>query len=242
MNANARSLAGLMLALALIAVAATPTLAQTPQPRSPQVAIGGTGLQVYLVTVGESIDVLHDQIIGELARSTVFGGSTFTILLELGQTSSGTVFGLYNGHDANPVLMPLFPATATTSWFAVVSYRTSPTRATMNVFDEFATLRSTQTILGADRNAIGFYASGPAGTFYSQDHLNPGGAAQCLFFRGTGVNAGTMWLALEGQPFASGDRDFDDQIVFLESGSLGSTPGIVDNVHTSWGQLKTRFR
>ncbi|MEQ1834116.1 MAG: hypothetical protein ABL977_13770 [Candidatus Eisenbacteria bacterium] len=217
---------------------AAPWAAAAPTLRSPQVTLGGTGLQAFLDSRGESIDVQQDQIVGELVRSNVSNLAPFTIQFELGATGGGTTIGLYNGHDQNPVLMPVFPASAVAGWFAVASYRLAPTRVIINVFDRDAVLYSTQTFLGGDRNAIGFFVLGPGGMFYAQDHRNPNGAPQCLFFPGTGIFGGSMWLAFEGQPFVGGDRDFEDAVLFVESGNSG----IVDNLHTTWGQLKQRFR
>ncbi len=231
-----RALGAGMLASALLTA---PCTAATFQLRSPQVMINGGGIQGYLNAIGENIDVQRDQIVGALIRASVISNnSAVTIQFELSGTAGGNAIGLYDGHDANPVLMPVFPTSAVAGWFAVASYRLSPTRVTVNVFDETAALRSTQTFLGGDRNAIGFFLSGPGGLLYSQDHRNPNGAPQCLFFPGTGINSGSMWLAFEAEPFVGGDHDFDDAIVFVEAPFTSLTP----NLHTTWGQLKQRFR
>lgn len=207
--------------------------------RSPQIRLGGTALQSYLNSVPQSIDAAQGQFVGELVRSNTFSNQVFTIQIELDLATPGTVCGLYNGHDANPALMPLFPAEASIGWFAVATFRPAPARLIVNVLDANVTLRSNTIFLGADRNAVGFYASSPAGTFYSQDSRNPDGAAQCLFFRGTGQDVEGVWLALELQPLVSSDRDFDDTVLFLET---FAPAGIVETMHSSWGQLKARFR
>lgn len=222
----------------LAAAIAMPSAARAVTLRSPQVTLGGTGLQSFLNSVGETIDAQHDQIVGELLQATVSNNSTYTLQIELGPATAGTVLGVYSGHDANPTLMPVFPAAAAPQWFATISYRTGPGRATVNLFDDFASFRGTTVYLGADRNAIGFYVAGPSGTYYSQDSRNPDGAAQCLFFRGTGINSGTMWLAFEEQPYSTGDHDFDDAVCFVETVFSSVTP----TLHTTWGQLKQRFR
>ena len=206
--------------------------------RSPQVPVSGSALQTFLNLTGESIVVGQDQFIGELLSSSVSNNSTYTIQFELTRDTTGAVVGLYNGHDATPTLMPVFPANATTGWFAVTSFRSPPTRGIVNVFDGNATLVGSSTYLGADRNAIGFYVSGPRGTFYSQDSRNPDGAAQLLFYRGTGLNTGSVWIAFEEQPLAESARDFNDHVLFVET-IFGS---LVPTLHSSWGQLKQRFR
>ena len=216
------------------------------QPRVPQAVVHGGVLQGYLNGVGESIVVSSDQIDVGLLTAGASSNSTFTIQVELGANVHGIASGIYNGHDPYPALMQIFPAGASIYWFAVISFRTAPTRAVVNVFDESAALAGTTTYLGADRQAIGFYVQGAGGTFYSQDARNPGAAPQLLFFRGTGINLGSAWMAVEDQPAASaGGADYDDVIWFVEpiapcvrcDGNSELTP--VEN--SSWGELKARF-
>ncbi len=221
----------------LAAAMVMPSASHAATLRTPQIAVGGTALQSYFNLQFENIAVGRDQANVELLRPAGIGNFAFTLLIELGPTTPGTLMGFYNGHDGSPTLMPLFPVNATSGWFAVASFRTTPSRVTVNVLDQNATLVSSTIHLGADRNAIGFYVSGPGGTFFSQDHRNPDGAAQCLFFRGTGINSGSMWFAFEEQPLLSGDRDFDDAVCFIEASSPDFTP----TLHTTWGQLKQRF-
>ena len=71
--------------------------------------------------------------------------------------------------------------------------------------------------------------------FYTQDARNPGGNPQALTYAGTGINSGSWWLAWEDTPFAGGDDDFCDALLFLES----VNPVPVNK--TSWGSLKARF-
>jgi hypothetical protein len=204
--------------------------------RVPQVAVSGTALHGRFVGWWESIDVGRDQLDAELVRSS---GGSFTMQLELAATSPQTTVGLYDGHAADPTLLPIFPGHAADGWFAVLSFRTSPVRVVVNLFDNLATLISSTTYLGANRNAIGFYVQGPNDTFYSQDARNPGGSPQGLYFRGTGLNTGQLWLAFEDRSLESGsDRDFDDAILFMEMNPSGLAP--VES--TTWGRLKRRFR
>lgn len=65
---------------------------------------------------------------------------------------------------------------------------------------------------------FGFYLSGPGGTFFSQDGLNPGDAPQMLAYYSLNNSAysGTdkeFLLAFEDLPFARSDRDFNDLVV-----------------------------
>ena len=53
------------------------------------------------------------------------------------------------------------------------------------------------TVLGADRNAIGFYRATPHATYFTQDSLNPAGEPRALFYAGTGFNTGSLWLTWE---------------------------------------------
>jgi hypothetical protein len=231
------------LAVLFVEVATTGTTSP-PTPvagklRVPQVAVNGTGLHARFLGWAESIDVARDQFDAELVKSSVSLNSTFTMQIELAATSPQTVVGLYDGHAAGPTLIPVFPGHAVEEWFSVLSFRTNPVRVIVNVFDYLATLSSSTSYPGANRNAIGFYVQGPNGTFYSQDARNPGGRPQGLYFRGTGLNTGQLWLALEDQSLQSGsDRDFDDAILFVEN-TVGS---VVPVETTTWSRLKARFR
>jgi hypothetical protein len=94
----------------------------------------------------------------------------------------------------------------------------------------------TRSHLGITGSGFGFYVQGPGGTLYSQDVRNPGGAAQALFFAGTGIDSGSWWICLESAPQGVSDQDFDDAILFNET--VVGLP-----VHkASWGELKARFR
>jgi len=207
--------------------------------RSPQVPVNGSGLQSVLNSYGESINVLQDQIDAQLLRVLAAPGVTSTLQIELSRTDGSSV-GLYDGHAAVPTLVPLFPPEATAGWFAVASFRSSPTRVVVNVFDVSAVLTGHSVTLGGDKFGIGLYVSGPGGTFYSQDARNPGGSPQWLFFAGTGIYIGSWWLAAEDRSITGGaDGDFDDVVVFVESTSEG--PYTTPALRSSWGRVKARF-
>jgi len=222
--------------LLVLGLAAAPSSAM-PAPsqlRQPQVPVSGTGLQQYLNGVGETIDARTDQWNAQLLESTVSNNVTFTLQLELGPHTPGTVLGIYAGTAAVPDLMPVFPGSSAPGWFAVVSFRNSPTRVIVNLFDAAANFLGHATFPGGDRNAIGFYLATANTTWFSQDDRNPSGEPRCLLYPGTGIDAGSVWLAWEdGDP---ADSDFDDSIVFDESVNIDPVR------QTTWGALKSRFR
>jgi hypothetical protein len=208
--------------------------------RSPQIAVQGTGLQSYLNSVGETIVVSMEQSDVQHWQSTTSNNSfSFTIQVELGPKDPSASVGFYSASAVTPELYEMFPAEATSGWFAVVSYRSAPVRAIVNIFDASAALRSTRTYLGPDRNSIGFYESGPGGTFYTEDARNPDGRAKWLTFPGEGINSGSWWIAGEETAVAAGssDQDYDDTILFLESSGCGCTA----TVSSTWGALKARY-
>ncbi len=228
-----RTVTMIMGTIALVAIAGTASAAL----RVPQIAVGGGGLQGYLNSVGESINVNTDQNAAQRWASTVSNNSTFTIQVELAGNAASNSLGLYNASTVGaPLLYQVFPGAATAGWFAVASFRTAPVRVVVNLFDANAALQGTVTYLGADKNDFGFYLMGPGGLFYTQDSRN-GGNAQALTYAATGINSGSWWLCWEDLAIGGGsDQDYDDAVLFLESVNP------VPVSQTSWGQLKSRFR
>jgi hypothetical protein len=223
----------LLAVFALVVIAGSASAAL----RVPQVAVtGGTSgvLQSYLNSVGESINVTTDQVDAQRWASTVSTNSTFTIQVELGTFAPANGIGIYNASDpaAVPPLYQVFPGAATAGWFAVASFRSLPTRVTVNLFDNNAALVGSTIYLGADRLDFGFWLHGPGGLYFSQDARNPGGLPHALAFAGTGLNSGSWWLGLE----EAGDATFADAVLFMES--INPTPV----AKTTWGSLKARFR
>lgn len=208
--------------------------------RSPQVPILGTVLQSYLNGVGENIAVGTDQQDIQTWAPTVSNNSTFTFQIELGPKAPDTVVGFYNPGAATPTLYPIFPGAAGPRWFATVSFRTAPTRALVNLFDENAVFLGTQVYLGASRTAFAYHLSGPDGVVYQEDALNPGGHAQFVVYAGTEVNAGSWWICAEQTPVAGGgsNQDFFDAVLFIESTGCNCVPAL----KTTWGTLKARYR
>ncbi len=228
------SLLGLWLAAAALPRAAGAAL------RSPQVPVLGGVLQSYLNINGEHIDVSTDQFDIQRWASPIPSKPTYTAWFELTRKPAGMSVGLYNASDVAPAQYTLFPPESTPYWFASASFRTSPARVVISVFDTGVDLLSTTTYLGADMNDFAFYLSGPNGVFYTQDARNPGSLAQWLAYAGTGVNTGNWWLAGEATSVAGGssDQGYDDVVVYFENNSCACS----DVQRTSWGTLKSRFR
>lgn len=223
-----------MVVLFVVACFATPATAAL---RSPQVPVLGGGLQGYFNGVGESINVLTDQDAVATWSTTVSNNSTFSLMIELAGNAPSNAIGIYNAGEATPTLYQVFPGAATAGWFATASFRISPIRVVINLFDQDAVWQGSSTYLGADKDNFGYYLQGPGGLFYTQDARNPSGAAQALAYAGTGVNVGQWWLCWEDIQVGGGsDQDYEDAVLFLES----VTPVPVHT--TTWGALKTRFR
>ncbi len=205
--------------------------------RAPQVAVLGGSLQGYLNGIPQTINVLTDQEDAQRWQTTVSNNSTFTIQVELAGNAAANTIGLYNASAVAPPLYQMFPGAATNQWFAVASFRNSPQRVIVNLFDASAAIQGSTTYLGADKTDFGFYLSGPGGTFYTQDVRNAGGATQALAYRGTGINSGQWWLCWEDLAIGGGsDQDYDDCVLFMES--VNPTPV----TKATWGSIKARFR
>lgn len=212
--------------------------------RSPQVPVHGDSLQNYLDAVGENIQVGRDQVVVELLTSGS-SSSSYTLQIELGPTS-GHVVGIYDGHRSSPTLVPVFPAFASAGWSALLSFRSSPTRVVVSLFNENGSFQGSATTLGVSGLGIGFYVEGSAGPVYSQDSRNAGGASQVLFYGGTGVNLGSAWMAAQAEPAAPGDRDFADTILFLAAQGVcvicpPFTYPLTPVRRATWGDLKLHF-
>ena len=223
------------LLFSLVALVASATLS-TAALRVPQVPVVGGGLQAYLISVGESINVNTDQDATQTWSHTVSGTTTYTIQFQSSPNSNIQQFGMYNASAVIPPLFFLMSGSVGPLGFSTATFKPGNILV-VNRFDALANFLSTTTFGGIDPNNFGFYLSVQAGTVFTQDGRNPGGLARALSFQGTGANAGTWWLCWdEPLPGAPGDQDFDDLVVLMES--VNPTPVS----KTSWGELKTRFR
>jgi len=226
----------LMIAVVFLTILTSPVLAFSL--RAPQVVIGSPSLQSYLNGIGESINVDTQQQDAQNWSTTISGNSTLTLMLEVAGFAGSNAYGLYNANDpsATPVLFQVFPGGATPGWFASAHFGAGGSLV-VSLFDDNALLQGQTVYAGVNKNSFGFYIQGPGGTFYSQDSRN-GGTANVLTFAGTGQNAGNWWECFDDQPYNSGDHDFDDGIIFVES--VNPTP---TTTHSStWGALKKTFR
>jgi hypothetical protein len=231
------------LIVSLVALVASATLVHAAL-RVPQVPVVGGGLQAYLISVGESINVNTDQDATQTWSHTVSGTTTYTIQFQSSPNAAIQQFGMYNASAVIPPLFFLMSGAVGPLGFSTATFQPG-NLLVVNRFDANANFLSTTTFGGIDPNNFGFYLSTQAGTVFTQDARNPGGAARAITFKGTGANAGTWWLCWDepavgapadaaGAP-GGGDQDFDDLVVLLES--VNPTPVS----KTSWGQLKSRF-
>ena len=223
------------LIVSLLALVASATFANAAL-RVPQVPVVGGGLQAYLISVGESINVNTDQDANQTWSHTISGTTTYTVQFQSSPNANIQQFGMYNASAVIPPLFFLLSGSVGPLGFSTATFKPGNILV-VNRFDALANFLSTTTFGGVDPNNFGFYLSVQAGTVFTQDGRNPGGLARAITFQGTGANAGTWWLCWdEPLPGAPGDQDFDDLVVMMES--VNPTPVS----KTSWGELKTRFR
>ena len=235
------------LIVSLVAMAASATFAHAAL-RVPQVPVIGGGLQAYLISVGESINVNTDQDATQSWSHTISGTTTYTIQFQSSPNAAIQQFGLYNASAVIPPLFFLMSGSVGPLGFSTATFKPGNILV-VNRFDALGKFLSSTTFGGVDPNNFGFYLSVPGGTVFTQDARNPGGQARAITFQGTGQNAGTWWLCwdepLAGAPAnaaqdaagitSGGDEDFDDLVVLMES--VNPTPVS----KTTWGQLKSRF-
>jgi len=203
-------------------------------PRVPQITVNGGTLQGYLNGVGESINVLTDQIDGQVWNSSVSGNATFTLMIELSANPANNAIGVYNTNGPPvPPLFNIFPGTASAGWFATAHFGGGSLVVTL--FNQNAVIQGQITYAGVNADGFGFYLTGLGGTFYSDDARN-GGSARILTYAGTGNNFGDWWECFEDTGAAVSDDDFDDVVLLLQS--VVPTPV---NAST-WGKLKTLYR
>src|SRR5262245_46442369 len=217
--------------------------------RAPQVPVIGGGLQAYLISVGESINVNTDQDATQVWTHTISNTSTFTVQFQSSPNAAIQQFGLYNASAVIPPLFFILSGSVGPLGYSTATFKPGNIMV-VNRFDGLSNFLSTTTFGGVDPNGFGFYLSTNAGTVFTQDGRNPGGQARAITFQGTGQNLGTWWLcwdeplgagpanAVVGSPSditSGGDEDFDDLVVMMES--VNPTPVS----KTSWGQLKARF-
>ena len=235
-----RLVSGLYKSLGAVAVAvgllaSSVNVASAFNLRAPQVPVLGGTLQGYLNGVGESINVLTDQLDAQVWVASVSGNASFTLQIELTGNAPGNNIGVYNaGGPPVPPLYQVFPGAATAGWFATCHFQGG--NMVVTLFDNNSIIQGQAFYAGVNANGFGFYLQGPGGTFYSQDARNPGGIAQILTYAGTGNNFGDWWECFEDTGVGASDRDFDDAVLLLQS----VVPTAVEG--STWGKIKSLYR
>lgn len=228
-----RSLATTVLTLTLLV--ASVSIASAFDPRNPQVVFDSASLQAYLNSQGETINVLTDQVDGQVWNTSVSGNSTFTLMIELTTpNTNNNAIGVYNTSMAVSPLFNVFPGAASAGWFATAHFASN--KLTVTLFDQNSVIQGQITYNGVDANGFGFYLMNPVGTFYSQDSRNGGGSPHALTYLGTGGNFGDWWECFEDSLSPTGSSDFDDVVLLMQS--VVPTPA---NTST-WGKLKRLYR
>jgi hypothetical protein len=224
----------LILAFALLASLGLPAESGAAL-RSPQVAVSGSTLQTYLNSVGQTVNVLTDQDAAQSWLHTVSGTTEFTINFQGSANAALQTFGIYSSSAVVPSLVPLVSCALGVPSYSIVSFQPG-NLIVVNRFDNLGSYLGSTTFPGVDPNAFSFYLDTGAGTYYSQDARNPGGAAQALAFAGTGSDAGSWWLCWEESQVSGGSNpDYADEVILMSS--VNPTPVS----RTTWGQLKARF-
>lgn len=202
------------------------------QFRSPQVAVTGSTLQNLLNAQGQTINVATQQRAAQGYAALNVG---IPVMVSFGVHPAGgttDALSLYNLTDASPALYTVMPGAASPGWFTEVSYRMSPDRLVVNLFDPFSSIQGSTSFLGVNLFAQGFAIAGAPGTIYSEDDRNAGAQPRMLIFSGTGDHVMDAWLCAE----LDGDNDFDDAVYLLEFFAP------VPTRQSTWGALKSRFR
>ncbi len=229
--------AAVLMAGAIIAGTANP--AHGYPLRAPQVPLqtgwDGISLQSYMNGVGETLNTLTQQLDLQTWQAPVSGTARFALKMEIAGNAAQNSVGIYNAGQATPTLFMVFPGGAAQGWYATCVF-SAPSTLQVKLFDASNVLQGTTNYSGVSLNNFGFYLHGPAGTFYSQDARNAGGKPQAVTFAGTGAYTGKFWECFEDLPYASGDIDYQDSILLLES--IAPTP----IERSTWSELKSRFR
>jgi hypothetical protein len=218
------------LALGVLVTSASPTAAAL---RAPQVAFCEGSLQSYLNSVGESINVLTEQVDAQVWTTGVTGNADLTLMVEFAGYADQNAIGVYNTAEATPTLFLVFPGAAGPGWSAYLHF--SGGNMGVDLYDN-GVYQGSAMRYGVDPHKFGFYLEGPGGTFYTQDWRN-GGKAQMLTYLGTGANAGDKWICFEDLPYQAPDclTDFEDAIIVVQSMNPVRANG------TTWGAVKALY-
>lgn len=182
--------------------------------------INGSSLQTILNNItndgSSSVNVNTDQVSADKYwQLSASGASAATMIIEVAGYAGSNTFGIYDG--ANPAnTVTLFNGAATGGDQTFVSIK-----ATGAVWVNGS---ATGTVFSGP--TFGYFLLSPAGTFYSNDALNPGGTDHMVAFQGTGDivtlpgNYPGEWTTnqyiLGWEDLPVGDNDFDDMVLMVD--------------------------
>lgn len=179
-----------------------------------------------------TIDAVNDQTPYALFTNQASGGAVATFIVEIAGYAPTNTFGIYDGANAGNKAQ-IFAGSDTSGSQAIVSFFAN---GDVKVNGSLAASGF------ASPYRFGFYlgvGSGTPQTYrYTEDSLNPGGNPQALVYQGDGttmlqlpgfapgVFSQDEWIiAFEDLVYASGDKDFQDLVVLVESVSPVPAPG-----------------
>jgi len=174
----------------------------------------GTDLQTILNTMFGGVSATTDQqSTGMWSAVDPTAAAIFpTLRFEYAGNASSNVFGIWSGTDTtNVVGHDIFSGPASPNTIAQLTWDTSGRLS----ISGGAGVSAVTNFVGINPLSFGFYLRTGAGeTFYTVDQLN-GGLAQALAFRDP---SGAAWaLAFEDVNLRSGDSDYNDMVVRVES-------------------------
>lgn len=221
--------------LVLSAFVAAPAMAEMYPTYSPTFGPGSgeKSLQTILndITVvtasnpsgNSSVNTLTDAVREDYDsywEMTASSGSIATFIIEITANSASLAFGLYDPTNIAEKAM-IFAGGDTAGKTAKVEIRAGGWVYVENVL----------TPVQLSSNLFGFYLGGNVGPWYSDSSLNPNGSDQMLAYQGPnddyvllpGAGFAGEWtdnefvLAWEDVLFASGDGDYNDLVLMIES-------------------------
>ncbi|CAB1276046.1 DUF4114 domain-containing protein [Candidatus Nitrosacidococcus tergens] len=181
-----------------------------------------------ITTSSTGIDVYTDQINPSALWSIGSTGSSENALMfEIAGNAGLNTFGIYDPTNKDNKLQ-LFSGSASDAYSTTLknigggSYKATQ-------FDSSGDVLGQQSANFGTNNLFGYYLEGPGGTFYSDPSLNPNGNAQMVAYEGghgVSLNLGAgsskflaneYILAWEDMAYGTGDNDFNDFAVMVES-------------------------
>ncbi len=216
-----------LLVVMALAVAVVPATADVINVRPVAVGTGDSpSLQSEFAAIGAtSLNVATDQSPAAIFTNAAGGGAVATMIIEVAGFADSNVFGIYEYGDPTNKVQVFNGAASNPTAQALVSFHA----------DGSVWVNGSLAASGFG-NLFGFYLLSNGQTaYYSEDSLN-GGAAQMLAFKGVGNQvtvpgfpAGSdldhWYLAFEDMPYGTGDHDFNDMVVMLESITPVPEPG-----------------